>query len=265
MSEILMFHRILPAHFIDKNDPYFLKGTLISTNRFESVLMDYLNKGYSFRTISKLSKSNREKIVSLTFDDGYADNFQYALPILEKYSLKATFYPIIRYCLSQDVAPLDHYYQHVKSNINPVNYNEWVEGRIKQEFLALSVSNQRKYIINLKGIKSKPDVQYMTHNQLKALYEIGHEIGAHSYQHDIYTLLTDDEIQDDITSTIRGFKSIELSPTSFAYPDGRYNERIITRIKNSGFYNACTVKSQYYNKDAQFELERKFVTENEII
>lgn len=260
-----MFHRILPNHLIDKNDPYFLRGTLISTNRLESVLMDYLHKGYSFLTISKLSKSNPEMIVSLTFDDGYSDNFHYALPILEKYNLKATFYPIIGYCLSQDLAPLDHYYQHVKSNINPVNYNEWIEGRVKQEFLALSVSDQRKYIFNLKGGKSKPAVQYMTRDQLKALYEIGHEIGAHSYQHDIYTLLNDDEIQDDITATMRNFKFIGLSPTSFAYPDGRYNEQIITRIKNAGFHNACTVKSQYYNKDAQFEFERKFVTENEII
>ena len=105
----------------------------------------------------------------------------------------------------------------------------------------------------------------MTRNQLRSLYEIGHEIGAHSYQHDIYTLLSDKEIQDDITATMRSYKSIGLSPVSFAYPDGRYNQGVITHIQNAGFQNACAVKSQYFNKDPQFELERKFVTENEIV
>lgn len=265
MSEILMFHRVLPAQLIDKNDPYYLRGTLISTDRLESVLMDYLHKGYSFLTISELSKPHSGNVVSLTFDDGYVDNFQYAIPILQKHGLKATFYPIIGYCLSQELAPLDHYYQHVRSNIDPVDHEDWIKGGVKQEFLSLSVSDQWKYIFNLKGGQSKPDVQYMTGDQLISLIEMGHEIGAHSYQHDIYTLLDDVEIKDDISATLRSFKSIGLSPNSFAYPDGRYNESVVAHVKNAGFKNACAVKSHNNSKDSTFELNRKFVTENEII
>lgn len=36
------------------------------------------------------------KSVVLTFDDGYADNYQYAFPLLQRYGFKATFYVIAR-------------------------------------------------------------------------------------------------------------------------------------------------------------------------
>jgi len=265
MNEILMFHRILPAQLIEENNPYFLRGTLISTNRLEAVIKDYLDRGYSFLPLSNLFSSKSEKNISLTFDDGYSDNFFYALPILEKYKLQATFYPIIGYCLSQEIAPLDQYYEYVKTSITPINYSDWIDGRIKQEFLALSIPNQRKYISNLRDGKSKPNVKYMTRDQLNSLSTFGHEIGAHSYRHDIYTRLRDEEIIDDIEATMRGFKSIGLSPVSFAYPDGRYNERIIGHIQDAGFQNACAVKSHKNIKNARYELERKFVTEYEII
>jgi peptidoglycan/xylan/chitin deacetylase (PgdA/CDA1 family) len=35
-----------------------------------------------------------DKLVLITFDDGYADNFLYAYPILKKYNMKATIFPV---------------------------------------------------------------------------------------------------------------------------------------------------------------------------
>ena len=35
-----------------------------------------------------------EKLVLITFDDSYADNFIHAYPILKKYNMKATIFPI---------------------------------------------------------------------------------------------------------------------------------------------------------------------------
>lgn len=42
-----------------------------------------------------------EKPIVLTFDDGYADNFTAAFPILEKYGMTATFYVIAKFTEDQ--------------------------------------------------------------------------------------------------------------------------------------------------------------------
>jgi len=86
---VLMYHRIIDVD----NDPWELA---VSPQNFEAhlqVLQDY--KVISIQKLDvKLKNKKRflKKTVSLTFDDGYLDNYQNALPLLEKYATPATFF-----------------------------------------------------------------------------------------------------------------------------------------------------------------------------
>jgi len=56
-------------------------------------------QGYRFLTFSALAQQclagkAHEKTVSITFDDGYLDNYEYALPILASFSIPATFFVV---------------------------------------------------------------------------------------------------------------------------------------------------------------------------
>ena len=82
---ILCFHRIA--------DPLFggRSKLAISEKDFKSVL-DEVGRSYDFVALSDLPKNSRTKRAVVTFDDGYADNFYTALPILESRGISSTFF-----------------------------------------------------------------------------------------------------------------------------------------------------------------------------
>lgn len=81
---ILMYHRVHPDSF----DPY---GTVVSPENFENQVK-FLTKKYRVSFFSDSWERDVRPFVCITFDDGYVDNYRYALPILEKYECPATFF-----------------------------------------------------------------------------------------------------------------------------------------------------------------------------
>ncbi|MFC0429015.1 polysaccharide deacetylase family protein [Chryseobacterium scophthalmum] len=83
---ILMYHQILPQSIAYKND------LIVTVENLEEQLIYIKN---NFKTVFfkdlEASKSIENKII-LTFDDGYYNNLQYLIPLLEKHQLKATIF-----------------------------------------------------------------------------------------------------------------------------------------------------------------------------
>ena len=87
----LMYHDILP-----EGDPYTITK---ETFNAQMALLNELHFNCvsvkQFTQLLDLPENNIQKKVCLTFDDGYANNFIFCLPELEKYNFKATFYVTI--------------------------------------------------------------------------------------------------------------------------------------------------------------------------
>lgn len=83
---ILMYHLVLPQSIAYKND------LIVTVENLEEQLIYIKN---NFKTVFfkdlEASKSIENKII-LTFDDGYYNNLQYLIPLLEKHQLKATIF-----------------------------------------------------------------------------------------------------------------------------------------------------------------------------
>jgi peptidoglycan/xylan/chitin deacetylase (PgdA/CDA1 family) len=88
---ILMYHRVV-------NLDYDALELCVSKSHFEEHIQ-VINKYFQAVQIQKMANnlnklSFGKKEIVITFDDGYADNFHNAKPILERYGTPATFYVV---------------------------------------------------------------------------------------------------------------------------------------------------------------------------
>ena len=86
---VFLYHRVANV----KDDPHQLS---VSMENFENQIR-WLKDNTDIVPLSKLIQKLRNRLankptVCLTFDDGYADNYHHALPLLHKYKIPATFY-----------------------------------------------------------------------------------------------------------------------------------------------------------------------------
>lgn len=94
---ILMYHRIVPV--LPAQDPFL---NCVSVAMFERQLRWLAQRGYRSQPLSALDTLGHtsgdlaapipRRTIVITFDDGYRDNYLYALPLLRRYGLTATIF-----------------------------------------------------------------------------------------------------------------------------------------------------------------------------
>ena len=86
---ILMYHSITP----DDDDPFDIT---VRPARFEKQLRWLRRTGRTGTSVGRLlaaqQKGDARRLVGLSFDDGYADFIEYALPVLQRYGFTATMF-----------------------------------------------------------------------------------------------------------------------------------------------------------------------------
>ncbi|MBI5868059.1 MAG: polysaccharide deacetylase family protein [candidate division Zixibacteria bacterium] len=91
---VLCYHRV-----IADSDPRRGHGIWVTASQFEAHLSYLKRVGFHPITFAQLKSVNRldrrERYIILTFDDGYADNYDIAFPLLRKYGFTAVIFPVL--------------------------------------------------------------------------------------------------------------------------------------------------------------------------
>ena len=95
---ILTYHRVLPA---DRLRDFSLLEDLVTPQELFAKQMQFLAERLRPLPLAEMGQMVRENralpggAVSVTFDDGYADNYTNALPILQRYQVPATIFLVV--------------------------------------------------------------------------------------------------------------------------------------------------------------------------
>jgi peptidoglycan/xylan/chitin deacetylase (PgdA/CDA1 family) len=284
---ILLYHRVIDL----ENDPQQLAVTPANFR----LQIEYLKKNYNLVSISEFYQhlSGRKGFpggtIILSFDDGYFDNYEYALPILEEYNSQAVFYistgllntnkmtwwdDIQNIFLSDHPLPaeLPLNIGENKLLISTSDKNQQLDAYNKlHHVLKYMRSEQREIVINslYKWAdlvrKGKEFNRFMTYDELKSLSASGSAvIGAHTQSHTPLSILSYDEQFKEITHSKNELESLIKKPVEhFSYPYGLkkdFNKESKKICRELGFKMVCAnYPSQVHKWSDHYSLPRFLV------
>ncbi len=277
MIRNFLFHRINPSRDL-LWDPMDVK-------LFDKCIK-YISSKYIILTIEDLIKegavSPHKKYATISFDDGYKDNITYALPILEKYKVKASFY-VVTDCIDKNIPTwtyvLDYLFRNTIKTEVDLNFIFFKEEFRHSKFVKLgdkvafvrklkpvlkNISHEQRNLVMNRVTDLFDDVKLpelmMNWEDLSILNALGHQIGSHTVSHCMLgTMESEQEIRYELeTSRARIKEKIGFFPKTISYPVGSYNQTTIRLSKEIGYEIGLAVKQNIYlpEKDSIFEIPR---------
>ena len=257
---ILIFHRVLRSP-----DPMF--PAEVDANRFDR-LMGLV--AANFRVLPLAEAVHRlqqralpPRALSITFDDGYADNHDVALPILQRHGLTACFFIATGFldggrmfndtvieCLRQStrsqidlsamglgVLPLQTLAQRVHAVAQVLPQIKYQAPDQRAQSLAL--------LQQACAPAHLPDDLMMTPGQVQAMHAAGMEIGAHTVCHPILCQVDDASAERELSGSRAALQQMIQQPVNLlAYPNGQpdrdYALRHAQMARGLGFTAAVT-------------------------
>lgn len=251
---IVIYHRVLL-------EPDLLLGQKGDIASFDTQLR-ILSRNFNILPLSqavKLLRSNTlpSRAVCITFDDGYADNAEIALPILKKYSAVATFFvssgvlnggrmwndTVIESIRGAQGDILDLTQLGLGSySIQTVAERQTVLMMLIDKLKYMPQKQRHEWVDKLSTIiaAALPDNLMMTSDQVRKLHREGMEIGAHTISHPILARIDNAIAYNEIAEGKKMLEEIINAPVNlFAYPNGKPNKDYLVdhvkMVKEIGF------------------------------
>lgn len=267
---IIGYHNVIP-------DIYFDSSTNLDFSMKESSFkkqLEIINKKFDVG----LDIYNTNEI-TLSFDDGYLNQYSIASKILDSYKMKGYFFYCANLIDEQDILLIDKIqywidyadkkiYNSEKYSIqlNLLNLKERrksldkITRLIDEKIDMQDICDELNKIFEFNNINLDKEFYNLRftpieiHN-LETMKKMGHKIGAHSASHNILSNLSNDQLDNDISKCKEVLNNGVYNTKTFCYPFGSKKEvsdKVIEKVKSKGFDNALSfvndVSKTDYNK-----------------
>jgi len=267
---VLIYHRVLPVEDAFNNwdvtaSEFELQMRALSEQFFPLPL------GEAVERLATASLPARA--VCVTFDDGYADNAEIALPILRKYRVPATFFIATGY-LDGGRMWNDTVTEAIRAIAAPtldlaslglgtvalgsVAARRAVIAKLLPVLKYLPVPEREAWasrLADMAGIPGRSNLM-MREEQVRELHGAGMEIGAHTVTHPILLNTAPDVARREIVESGHRLAEIVRQPVRlFAYPNGKpgvdYGPAHVAMVRDAGY--AAAVSTGWGVATAQFD------------
>lgn len=282
---------ILMLHRIDRVDPARVQCNehiKISPEFLESLIVGFRNEGYTFISMDELqevlSKGKKaRKLIALTLDDGYRDNYTNGLPIFKKYSVPFTVYISTAMIEKEFIYWWDILDELITGHDEIILENgrrfrcqgrrgkERAFMRLREEVMGIHPKELPTVLPKMFGryqvdLYKRNEENPLTWKQVKDLKEEPlATIGSHTHSHIGLNFFSESEIIADIKKANDFLLSrAGIVPRHFCYPYGSLTGKEDKFLSELGFETAVTANpGNVYAEDAGklFFLPRIFVSE----
>jgi peptidoglycan/xylan/chitin deacetylase (PgdA/CDA1 family) len=264
---ILMYHRVLSR---EQCSQYPLASLVVPESMFRAQVR-WLARHCLVLPVREAVvwvKSRRRvtrPVVSITFDDGYADNFEIAAPTLDEMGIRGTFF--VSTGFAQTGVPLwfdraadawvrmsaacqrrmwlrvcEANGENASRGGNGCSSRMWMEG------LKVVEADSRDTLVSeaegmAEGTLDLSAYRAMTVEQIKGLSVQGHEVGSHTVSHPMLADVDEERLRTELQesrSSLREWSGSEVG--GFCYPNGQVVGRVERAVRAAGYVYACTTR-----------------------
>lgn len=259
---IVTYHRVLPAV-----DPFGIDTVTSAVFRNQ---MRCLAERCTVLTVEEIASRILQGIplppncAAVTFDDGYADNYHYAFPILKAVGIPATFYLATGCIGTGQVLWFDrvlraferspHAAVSLPYSTKPVSLagrEERSRAAFRTLFWLRGLSNEQREL-SMREVFGRLGVVPPAHDpalmlswdQVRHMAREGYRFGSHTVSHPILSRLSLNEVAQEVSESKRAIEEATgRAVTTFAYPSGRaqdYSSEVVATLRTLGLQAAVT-------------------------
>jgi len=284
---ILTYHGVIGG----TSDYEYLNHNFISAESFDAQ-MRYVAEHYQPIALHELVRFYREgrtpprRSLAVTFDDGFANNFTVAFPILRRHRVPFTVFVTtslldvrgellwtdrakraLYLCTRTSVVlPLDgiDVALDLSSPAARVNACRDVLGRMKR----LPPAMRQAALQTVDGVCGRPPIEehereryeFLSWQQVKQMAEAGVEFGSHTVSHPILATLDSDALDMELTRSKQRIEAmLQRECYALAYPNGSpadFGVREKTALRQTGYLCGLSLKGTLNDRPDLFELDR---------
>lgn len=280
---VLAYHRVHP---LPGPDYPFLDGIVsASPESFEAQLRFLQNRFnvINFNDLSGLMSSGAEvpdNSLVITFDDGYADNYEVAFKLLKSFGLTATVFVSTSFVDSGQPLWFDKSAYIIKAIPEGTvtldsgkyefevaeNNREQIIASVRDLFVAHSNEDRLRWLGQLEdqsGVSYDSEhlelVKPLTWDQIKEMSDNGIEIGSHTVSHPYLTRLSGDAMEFELSESKRVIEEkTGKTVRSIAYPAGAFDRNVQECARQWGYEFGISYKHEVreFTREDAFAIPR---------